>query len=587
MIKSLRIRNLATIEELELELEDGFSILTGETGAGKSIIIDAIRLILGDKGSPDCIRTGRNEASIDAVIEAPDMAGRLKDLGLEDGEEMLVQRRISEQGQGKAYINGVLVPLRKLKEAGTAVADIYGQNDHVFLLRLENHLIYLDAFLDADSLREEVSRAARELKSLLLQKQELESKSRERDQRLDFLAYQIREIEAAGLRPGEDEALIQNREILKNAGKISGLVDQALDLSYAQEESILPLLSKFKNVLKELVPYYPSLESSGQSVEEFGIALRELSHGLMKFKEGNTGTPGDIEVIEGRLNIIDKLKRKYGSGIPEVLSYLDGIKAEEKALVSGREKLEGLEDQIAKKFKDYVARAGELAAVRVRGAQKLARIMEKEIAVLGMKKAVFKVEVQTIAPALENPATIREDGTEDVEFLISPNPGEELRPLRKVASGGELSRVMLALKSIGKEAETARTLIFDEIDSGIGGGTADFIAGKLEALSRKHQVICITHLPQIAAAAAHQFRIDKKFERERTYTSVQKLKTGERVEEIARLISGAKVSEASLQTAREMLAGGLTGKKTARSRSNSRTGRGGDHEKGKTGRSQL
>ena len=256
-------------------------------------------------------------------------------------------------------------------------------------------------------------------------------------------------------------------------------------------------------------------------------------------------------------------------------------------MVSGRERLEGLEEEIAKKFKDYVARAGKLAAVRVRGAQKLARIMEKEIALLGMKKAVFKVEVQTIAPALENPATIREDGTDDVEFLISPNPGEELRPLRKIASGGELSRVMLALKSIGKEAETARTLIFDEIDSGIGGGTADFIAGKLEALSRKHQVICITHLPQIAAAAAHQFRIDKKFERERTYTSVQKLQTGERVEEIARLISGAKVSEASLQTAREMLAGALTGKKTARSRSNSRTGRGGDNEQERTGRSQL
>jgi DNA repair protein RecN (Recombination protein N) len=569
MIKSLRIRNLATIEELELELENGFSILTGETGAGKSIIIDAIRLILGDKGSPDYIRTGRTEASVEAVIVAPEMAARLKDLGLEDGEELLVQRQISGKGPGKAYINGVLVPVRKLKEAGTAIADIYGQNDHVFLLHLENHLIYLDAFLDAGSLREDVSRAARELKSILLQKQELESKSRERDQRLDFLAYQVREIVGAGLRPGEDEELVQNREILKNAGKIAGLVDQALDLSYAQEESILPLLSKFKNVLKELVPYYPSLESSGQSVEEFGIALRELSHGLMKFKEGNTGTPDDIEVIEERLNIIDKLKRKYGPGIPEVLSYLEGIKAEENVLVSGRERLEGLEEEIAKKFKDYVTKAGKLVAVRVRGAKELAGIMEKEIAILGMNKAAFKVEVRTIAPALEDPATIREDGTDEVEFLISPNPGEELRPLRKIASGGELSRVMLALKSIGKEAETARTLIFDEIDSGIGGGTADFIAGKLEALSRKHQVICITHLPQIAAAAAHQFRIDKRFEKQRTYTSVRKLQAGERAEEIARLISGARISEASLQTAREMLAGALAGKKTARSRSNS------------------
>ena len=195
-------------------------------------------------------------------------------------------------GPGKAYINGVLVPVRKLKEGAAAIADIYGQNDHIFLLHLENHLFYLDAFLNAGSLRGEVSRAARELKALLLQKQELESRSRERAQRLDFLAFQIREIEGAGLRPGEDEELVQNREILKNASKIAGLIDQALDLSYAQEESILPLLSRFKNVLKELVPYYPSLESSAPSIEEFGIALRELSHGLMKFKEGHTGDAG-------------------------------------------------------------------------------------------------------------------------------------------------------------------------------------------------------------------------------------------------------------------------------------------------------
>jgi DNA repair protein RecN (Recombination protein N) len=289
----------------------------------------------------------------------------------------------------------------------------------------------------------------------------------------------------------------------------------------------------------------------------------------MKFKEGNMGTPDDLEVIEDRLNIIDKLKRKYGPGIPEVLSYLGGIKAEEKALVSGRERLEGLEEEIAGKFKDYVAKVGKLTAVRRRGAKELAGLMEKEIVILGMNKAAFKVEVRTIAPALEDPATIREGGTDEVEFLISPNPGEELRPLRKIASGGELSRVMLALKSVGREAETARTLIFDEIDSGIGGRTADFIAEKLDALSRKHQVICITHLPQIAAAAAHQFRIDKRFEKERTYTTVRKLEARERAEEIAHLISGAKISEASLQTAREMLAGAPAKKKTTRSGSNS------------------
>ena len=554
MIKFLRVRNLATIEDLEIRLDEGFSILTGETGAGKSIIIDAIRLILGDKGSSDLVRTGRKEAFIEAVFDVSRQPIDLAGLPEPEDGELLIQRSITDQGTGKAFVNGVLVPVRRLRELSGRLIDIYGQNDHVFLLHLENHVGYLDDVVDNPGLLRDTARSAQDLRRLVQEKRDLESREKERVQRLDFIDYQVKEIEAARLRPGEDEELLREREILKNAEKISGLIDQALDLSYAQEESILPLLTKFKNVLKELIPYYPSLESSGPSVEEFGIALRELSHGLMKFKEGNTGTPEDLEVIEGRLHIIDKLKRKYGPGIPEILSYLEGIKAEEKALVAGRERLEGLEEEIAGIFKDYAAKAGKLAAVRVRGARKLSSLMEKEIAILGMNKAAFKVEVRTIAPALEDPATIREGGTEEVEFLISPNPGEELRPLRKIASGGELSRVMLALKSIGKEAEAARTLIFDEIDSGIGGGAADFIAGKLEALSRKHQVICITHLPQIAAAAAHQFRIDKRFEKERTFTTVRKLDAGERAEEIARLISGTRISEASLQTAREMLA---------------------------------
>jgi len=551
MIKFLRVRNLATIEDVQLDFKTGFSILTGETGAGKSIIIDAIRLILGDKSSPDCIRTGAPEASVEAALTVPDGDDRAA-----DGREILVQRIVSEHGPGKAYIDGILTPVRKLRDAVGAAVDIYGQNDHVFLLHVENHLQYLDAFAGSDSLSRETARSARSLKTLLLQKQELESRRREREQRLDFLAFQIGEIEAAGLKPGEDEELARSREIGKNAEKIAGLLDQALDASYAQEESILPLLARFKTVLKELVRFYPDLEGPMREVEDFSIVLRELSHGLMTRKDANSGAAENLEAVESRLNTIDKLKRKYGPEIRDILAALDGIRAEAKDLVSGRERLESLEKEIAAGFAEYTALAAKLTELRKRKGPELARIIEREIARLGMKNAAFRIEIATVPPSLADPAGIRENGADEAEFLISPNPGEELRPLRKIASGGELSRVMLALKSVGKDREPAKTLIFDEIDAGIGGRTAEFIAEKLATLAAKHQVLCITHLPQIAAAASRHILIDKKVEKQRTFTTARALDPAERVQEIARLISGSRQSDASLQTAREMLAAG-------------------------------
>ena len=551
MIKFLRVRNLATIEDLTLELSDGFSVLTGETGAGKSILIDAIRLLLGEKGSPDYVRTGTSEASVEALFEAPPEAIPVPG---SEGDGILVQRQIPAQGTGKAYVNGVLVPARALKEAGAGVADVYGQNDHDFLLHIENHRGYLDTFLDAQTLRDEVALSARELRSALRQKRELEARSRDRAQRLDLLAFQIREIEAAGLKPGEDEELSQTREVLKNAGKIAALIDQAIDLSYAGEESLLPLLARLKAVLKDLEPYEPSVPASLRTVEEFAIFLDELARGLMKFKDGKPGSPESLEAVEERLDIIDRLKRKYGPGVPEILARFEAIMAEEKELVSGRERLEMLDEEVAGRFKAYVNSADRLSALRTGRAPELERLVEKEIALLGMKKASFRAEVKTMPACLSDPSSLRDEGIDDVEFLISPNPGEELRPLRKIASGGELSRVMLALRSLGKGTEPAKTLIFDEIDAGIGGRTAEAVAEKLKSLARRHQVLCITHLPRIAASAAHHFRVEKSVERSRTFTTVQELGPEDRVEEIARLISGTRVTEASLQSAREMIA---------------------------------
>jgi len=555
MIKLLRIRNLATIEDLEIRFDDGFSILTGETGAGKSIIIDAIRLILGEKGSPDLVRTGRKEAFLEAVFDVsgdpPDLAGLPEP---EDGE-LLIQRSITDQGAGKASINGALVPVRRLRELGGGLIDIYGQNDHVFLLHLENHLGYLDDVLADPELVRATARSAQEVRRLLQEKRDLEAREKEREQRLDFIAYQLREIEGARLKPGEDEDLLRERDILRNAEKIAGLVDKALDLAYLGEDSLIPRLARLRAALGDLAAYDTTFGDFRTGLQEASILLQDAADALVRFKDRRAEAPENPEEIEERLSVIEKLKRKHGGTVEAVLAQGEGLRRERAALESGRERLQELDAAVQDKFREYAGLAARLGAERARTAARLGRTIEKEIALLGMAKARFEVRLTEVPPSLGDPATVRDQGAQDAEFLLSPNPGEELRPLRRIASGGELSRMMLALKSAGKDKERRRTLIFDEIDAGIGGKTAEFIARKLGQLAARHQVICITHLPQIASAAAHHFHVDKTVEKERTFTWAKRLEREERVEEIARLIAGSRLTEASRQIAREMLDG--------------------------------
>jgi DNA repair protein RecN (Recombination protein N) len=449
MLSRLRIRNLATIEDLEVHLQKGFSILTGETGAGKSIIIDGLRLVLGEKSSPDFIRTGEKEASVEAVFSLPPSVRQIADIPLSDENEVFIQRQVSDQGTGRIYINGVLVPVRKLKEYAGHLVDIYGQNDHIFLLHLENHLEFLDAYCEARSLREEAGLAAQKLKGLVKQKTELEAKERERAQRLDFLSYQVNEIEKAQLKPGEEDTLAAERNILKNAERISNLVEKALDLASGQDDSALPQLARLQNVLNELGTYEATFESAQETINGLSIALRELMDFLVRFRERQTSAPEKLEALEERLSLIEKLKRKYGADSTGILLYFCQIKKELEMLSFSQERMTELQAEISTQFSVYEAKSRKLSELRTRGARELEKQVEKEIILLGMKKAKFRIQVQTSPPSLDRIEAVRESGTEDIEFLISPNPGEELRPLRKIASGGELSRVMLALKRSG------------------------------------------------------------------------------------------------------------------------------------------
>lgn len=553
MIRYLRIKNLATIEDLELELESGFTIMTGETGAGKSIIIDALKLLLGEKAQADLIRTGKEEASVEAVFEVQDRRSLPEDLELENGNQLFLQRIISSQGLSKSYLNGLLVPLKKLKELGELLIDIYGQNDHIFLLDTSNHLKFLDDFAEAAELKEKVRQAASLVRTLIRQKEELTARQKERAQRLDFINFQVKEIEQAGLRPGEDEEFLQERAILKNSEKIAILVNQAIDISYESEESLVASLKRVENIVSELQSFFPELEGNRLQLSDFNIFLKELAGNLIDLRDRYAPSPERLEEIEERLSLIEKLKRKYGPSIEEILAHLENIRKEKEELEKSEEKLSDLEREIKTAFEDYRKLCSQLSRLRQERAVELEQLIVKELGQLAMSKARFKVEFRPLSPSLENPSTIRDLGAEELEFILSPNPGEELRPLRRIASGGELSRIMLAFKSLGIEAEKGRTLIFDEIDSGIGGKTADFVARKLQQLARRHQVLCITHLPQIASAASHHFRIEKKTEKDRTFTLVKKLRDRDRPEEIARLIAGTRLTEASLQMARELL----------------------------------
>jgi DNA repair protein RecN (Recombination protein N) len=554
MIRFLRIKNLATIEDLQVNFGEGFSILTGETGAGKSIIIDSIRLVCGEKGSPDLVRTGTEEASVEVIFSIPEkVRPRERPASGEDTRELTVQRMISGEASGKAYCDGVLIPVKKLKEVSGDLVDIYGQNDHIFLLHLENHLDYLDHAGGSLALREDVAQAAQELRRLIRLRNEWKTKERERSQRLDFLEFQIREIEKANLRVGEEEALRGQRHILKNVEKITALVDKALSAAYTEEPSLTSLLAKLQSTLTELSTFDQKFAEANDSLNPLAIVLQELSDFLMKYKDKQEITPDKLEEIEERLSSIEALKRKYGSQIEDIQFYLEKIKQEHDELAQIQDKLARVEAEVNKTFDVYRSKSSHLSVLRQKAARDLEKLIEKEISQLGMRKARFHIKIETAVLTPDLAEKAKDSGIDAVEFMISPNPGEEVKPLRKIASGGELSRIMLALKAVGKEKGSGRTLIFDEIDSGIGGKTAEFIAQKLRTLSKNHQILCITHLPQIASFASHHYRIEKKIEKERTFTSMKKLDFEDRVEEIARLMSGSRITELTLENARDML----------------------------------
>ena len=562
MIKEIRIRNFAVIENLEVSFGKGLSVLTGETGAGKSIIIDALNLLLGGRADTDSIRSGETTALVDAVFEVTDPITRdlILESGIEmDGSELLIKRQVSNTGKNRCLLNDSSVTVSTLAKIGNRLVDLHGQHDHQTLLHPEVHIELLDLYGKCNNFRDEFSKIFFEHQAQTKILGSMKMGEKELIQKQEFLSFQLKEIDEANLSKEEEEELKSTRNKLKHAGQIREGLQKSQSLLNNEGGSIIESLGQ---VLKELESVQNIDSGLAGLVEQSRSAFYELEdvvESLRNYDQSLEFNPSRLEEIEDRLAEINELKRKYGNDIVEILRRREEIDKELEQLTSNEENMKALQDDLKKK-ETVLSKLGiQLAEKREAAAKNLSRSVEKELKELSMinVKLGVRFDYQADPESFilfrkeKTKATLNGLGT--LEFLFSSNQGEEMRPLAKIASGGELSRVMLALKSILNDQDTVPVMIFDEVDTGIGGSVAEKVGIKLQKVAITKQVFCITHLPQIAGMALSHFRVEKEVKGKRTRSTIRQLKHKERLEELARMSSGEKITEASLEYAREML----------------------------------
>jgi len=542
MIRYLAIRNLAVIESVAVEFEQSFNVLTGETGAGKSILVEAVGLLLGGRATQDLLRTGEDLATVEAIFEGA------------AGDEIVVRREITSQGRSRAFVNGALATAAALRDLASRLVELHGQHEHQQLLDPSQHLLVLDDWGQFDALRQDTAGAFARIQTIRQQIDRLRMDDRERAARLELVEFQLAELQKAALQPGEDEALAADRQILRSADRVQRLCQESYAELYDAEHAVLSGLDHVWKRVGELATFDPRFVPYMEIRDGVKAQLEDLAFTLRDFTEGIDASPARLQEVEDRLALLERLKRKHGPTLADVMARRDALSAEHAALVGGSSSLAELEGDLARASAIYLERARDLSARRAREAERLSRAMEAELADLAMERARF--EVRIAAAADETQWTER--GIDEAEFFLSANVGEEPRPLARIASGGELSRVMLALKSLAvgrvpAQDGAGRTLIFDEVDAGIGGRVATVVGQKLAALGRRHQVLCITHLPQVAACGRTHFAIKKQTRGRRTVTSVTRLTGSDRVDELARMMGGADAGERARAGAQELL----------------------------------
>jgi DNA repair protein RecN (Recombination protein N) len=582
MLREIHIQNYAVIESLRVDFHQGFNVLTGETGSGKSIVVDALALALGGRASPDVVRTGADRATVTAVFRAEVHRGnnhRSRGLpwatwldrygigGAADGEIML-RREIQAGGRSRLLVNDEPVTLAAAKDLASLLVEVHGQGEHGALLLREAQLDLLDAFAHTGERLTKVGALYDLWRELEHEWSSLNQSEQERLHALDLLRFQVEELSQARLEPGEDERLESERAVLRNLEKVRSAAGTAQEALYEDEGSALARLAAVNRALDDLARYDRALESNRESFGAARAALEDISRALSDYIAGLEVEPGRLDEVEDRLALLSRLKRKYGSTVDDMLAFAEHARLELSQLERADERRDEVRRLLEQAREAYERAAGALSLERRQAAGHLASEVHRELAQLGMEKVRFEVRFEDASTGAErepNSSAGGAKGLDRITFLVSSNPGEEVRHLDRVASGGELSRLMLALKTV-IAAPTAggnpvsRTLVFDEVDVGIGGRVAECVGERLKRLSKHNQVLCVTHLPQIACFADHHYSVEKIERGGRTFAEVQYLSAQqERAAELARMLSGRKVSEAVLEHAAAMLRQGRIG----------------------------
>jgi DNA repair protein RecN (Recombination protein N) len=537
VLRFLSVRHLAVIDRLELEFEPGLSVLTGETGAGKSILVGAVGLLVGGRASADLVRTGEDTAAVEAIFES---SAR---------DEIIVRREVSALGRSRATINGALATTAALRELGAGLVDLHGQHEHQLLLDPAAHLDMLDEFAGARADRDAAASAFTKWVSVRSERDHLLTGEREKASRVEFITFQLGEIDHAGIKPGEDAELEAARRVLGNADRVQRLCADAYDGLYEGDRAVLPALGTVWKRLGELAaiderfgPYLDARAALKSQLEDLAFFLRDYSASI-------DASPARLQEVEDRLAVLERLKRKHGPTLEEVVAKRERLRRELHDIEHATEKAAQLDAALQQARESYLTAAGILTDRRRSAAEVFCRALEAALAELAMTRT--RCEVRFV-PARDE-SQWSERGLEEGEFYISANPGEDVKPLARIASGGELSRIMLALKTLASTDAAGKTLIFDEVDAGIGGAVADVVGARLQRLADRFQVLCITHLPQIAAYGRAHYCISKSVRSGRTVTTVARVKGAEREEELARMIGGAGLTAAVRASAREML----------------------------------
>jgi DNA repair protein RecN (Recombination protein N) len=539
MLRFLRIRNLAVIEAVDVEFESGFNTLTGETGAGKSIVVEAVGLLLGGRASADLVRTGESRATIEAIFE-------------HDGADTVVKRELSSHGRSRSFIDGGLATASALRDLSTRLVELHGQHEHQALLDPLTHLPLVDEYGALWALASQVSDAWVDVRSRREQLNRSHMGAREKATRLDLIEFQLGEIERATPKTEEDAELASLRQVLSSAERVQLLCEESYSALYDSDGAVLASLGGIWKRVEELATFDAQFSTHVEAREDIKAQLEDLALLLRHYADGVDASPERLQEVEDRLAVLDRLKRKHGPTLDDVLERGRALAHERDLLIGAGEQTEDLQHAMEEAEGRYLAVATELSERRRSVAGPFARQIETLLAELAMARTRFEVR---FGDATDSQERWSDRGIDHAEFYVSPNPGEELRPLARIASGGELSRVMLALRTLSIGNAPGKTLIFDEVDAGIGGRVAEVVGRRLNELGGRFQVLCVTHLPQIAARGSSHYLIAKRVDTDRTTTSVERLDATDRVEEIARMIGGATVTEALRATARELLKG--------------------------------